>query len=95
MIDKILNLSNVHIDPREISPARSVTPWRVGPASLATGSLRCVSHEYGWIIFVAPDCPDVPEWLKAIHDRALKEEATLILFDRDGDAFDDFHQYDW
>ena len=92
MIDKILNLSNVHIDPREIRP---VWTFSRRSSNLETGSLRCVSHEYGWIIFVAPDCPDVPEWLKAIHDRALKEEATLILFDRDGDAFDDFHQYDW
>jgi len=87
MIDKMLNLSNGHVDPSKITDD--------GSDSLDTGKLRNVSHQHGWIVFVFPDCPEVPDWLKPIHDRAVQEDATLILFDRDGDEFDDFKKYGW
>lgn len=80
MIEKVLALSTAHVDPHTVD---------------GFGGLRSVSHEYGWLAFVYPDCPNVPEWIKPIRDKAVEEGCTAILFDRDIEAVDEFEIYNW
>lgn len=94
MIEKCLSLSNVHVNPSEIVDAFMVGSDQDCPI-LNTGGLRSVWHENGWVIFVNIDRPNVPDWLAPIHDRAIDEGATLILFDRDGVENSDFAKYPW
>lgn len=84
MIEKALVLSTCHVHPGQMNGD-----------TLNTGGLRSFSHEYGWVIFVYPKCPNVPEWLRAIHSRAVKKHCTMILFDRDANSSKKFRSYDW
>ena len=90
MIEKCLTLNNGHIDPSKV-----IETSDQDSDILDSGGLRSASHEYGWVVFVYPDCPDVPEWLEDIHDHAVANDCTLILFDRDGDESELFKKYDW
>lgn len=101
MIEKCLTLNNGHVDPSKVietSDEDSGVLEFLGfseTVRLDSGGLRSASHEYGWVVFVYPDCPDVPEWLEDIHDHAVANDCTLILFDRDGDESELFKKYDW
>jgi len=94
MIEKILTLSTGHVNPNNIIDAFLIGADQTSDV-LDTGALRSASHEYGWLVFVYPECPDVPEWLQAIHSRAVAEGCTVILFDNGAEVSDEFEQYDW
>ena len=50
------------------------------------GGLRCLSFEYGNVVFVPdPEAHErgIPDWISPAMKLARESECTLILFDRD------------
>ena len=87
-IEKVLALSTAHM-PKEIPNF---------------GKARAVIHEWGFIVFVVeletrrptPETPwDGDAWLQPIMELAIKNECTLILFDRDCNEDPDLETWDW
>lgn len=63
------------------------------------GDLRFEKHEYGWIVWTMdpdwmPDETEIPVWFRPIFDLANRLSCSLILFDRDADAFDGLTIYE-
>lgn len=84
MIEKILTLSTAHM-PSE---------------SPDFGGLVTVKFDYGYVAWVSHlyrggEGHGVPGWLIRVMRRALNEDCTLILFDRDAATEPEFPQYDW
>lgn len=86
MIEKCLALSTCHVPPSAFRSSEA----------LDTGALRSSDHCYGWVVFVYEGCPKIPKWIKPIHDYAVKEQVSVILFDRDANRYEElFKSYDW
>jgi len=88
MIEKILALSTRHVD-------QSARPFVRGGIKVG-GNFRTTEHEFGWIVFLM-DNPERPleHWFQPIYSLAIKEKATMVLFDRDIPPNPDFPTFDW
>jgi hypothetical protein len=62
------------------------------------GDLRVLDFEYGYVVFVSPawlEGETAEEWLLPIMRKAVAEDCTVILFDRDAEKDEEFKTYDW
>ena len=67
----ILDLSTVHMENTE------APDW---------GSCRATEHQYGWILFLNPEEPNLPRWLQPNVAMAETLDCLLVNFDADADA---------
>lgn len=89
MIEKALTLSTCHI-PLHISESPGLNLEWDGY------EIRVTAHEYGWILFLCTeDDRDTPDWLSPIFKYAVENDVTYLNFDRDGQVYDQFHDYNW
>jgi hypothetical protein len=60
------------------------------------GPLRFEAHEYGWIVFCRGDGrhDELPEWIRPIHETAVKAGCFLILFDSDAGVCSEWEDYE-
>ena len=59
------------------------------------GSVRNVSHEYGYVVWLTDSDDDGAQWLKPILAIARKHKCLLINFDSDAATFDGLKTYEW
>lgn len=60
------------------------------------GEMRSSEHEYGFTVYLshavdyeAGETADVPDWFRPIWDLAIKNECSMVNFDRDAQVVDD------
>ena len=82
-----LDLSTAHVPEAVVSTTNINAP-------LYVGTLRCIAHTFGWVIWPA-DGAEVPEWFKPILVMALRHECVVILFDCDAEVIPDLPVYQW
>lgn len=77
MIEKTLVLSTAHVP---------------NYSKIYFGDIRNTTHDYGWVVFVCPDIEKckVPGWLRDIHEYALYNECSFIVFDVDAAVHPEF-----
>lgn len=64
------------------------------------GTLRAVSHEYGWVLFCDGEAlflreDGIPVWLRPIAVAAREARCLVVVFDQDAPECDAFNTYEW
>ena len=63
------------------------------------GCVRSVEHEYGFVVFMPVDNPQLagwpPKWLQPIIEIARSLACSFIVFDRDAETYHALRTWDW
>ncbi len=79
MLQSFLDLSTAHMPDND-------PDW---------GEVRVAEHQWGFVLFIAPDIEGVPGWLKETFDFAISLGCSMINFDADADVIERLPSWDW